>query len=105
MRCAVYFEEEKPLAEQEIKAWGEMQSLDEEPEYKESDIKSEYDKAFLHGYKCAFDDVCNILYCLKLEKVIKKKHRNAIELRMSGDLCMQLFSILDNQFCEEDDNE
>lgn len=97
MRCALNFDEDKPLAEQSISAWGELQSLNEEPSYKESDIKDENDKNWLHAYKCAFDDVCNILDNLKFEGSIKNKHLEAIEVRMSGELCMQLFSILDNQ--------
>lgn len=104
MRCAVDFDESKPLYEQEVKAWGEMQSLNEEPSYKESDIKDEREKEFFKGYKFAFDAVCNILGCLEDEEDLTGEQKDEIEIRMSGELCMMLFSILDNE-CEFDDEE
>lgn len=103
MRCAIDFDENKPLLEQEVKAWGELQSLKEEPCYKESEIKDKNDKQFFMGYKAAMDDVCNILENLVMDGNLKKKKSEMIQMFMSGELCMNLFSILDNQYCEEDE--
>lgn len=38
MRCALSFDEDKDLIDQKVAAWGEMQSLKEEPCYREEDI-------------------------------------------------------------------
>lgn len=35
MRCALSFDENKELMDQKVAAWGEMQSLEEDPVYKE----------------------------------------------------------------------
>lgn len=51
MRCALNFDSEKDLVEQDLSAWGEYQSLSEEPSYKEIDIVSEREKNFFKGYK------------------------------------------------------
>lgn len=102
MRCAIYFDESKPLVEQEVMAWGEMQSLDEEPSYKESDIKDEAEKKRFEGYKKGFDDVCTDLENLVSDGVISEYQSGEIQNRMCSDLGMALFSILDNEI-EEDD--
>lgn len=102
MRCAIYFDESKPLAEQEVMAWGETQSLDEEPSYKESDIKDEAQEKRFEGYKTAFDDVCTDLDNLVSDGVISEYQSGEIQNRMCSDLGRTLFSILDNEI-EEDD--
>jgi len=102
MRCAVDFDENKPLYDQEIKAWGELQSLEEEPCYRESEIKSKDEQEFFKGYKFALDSVCNILHNMEFDETITEEQSNEIQLFMSGELCMMLFSILDN---EEGDTE
>lgn len=104
MRCAIDFDESKPLVGQEVKAWGEMQGLAEEPGYKESDIESETDRQYFIGYKAAMDDVCNILDMMVDDGYLKKKKSRKIQIYMSGELCMNLFSILDNQECEKEDS-
>lgn len=101
MRCAIDFDENKPLMEQNVSAWGEMQSLKEEPSYKESDIKDEKDKEFFKGYKSALDDVCNVLDNFVMDERISEDNSLDIQQWLAGELCMQLFSILDNQACEE----
>lgn len=105
MRCAIDFDENKPLADQNVRAWGEMQSLEEEPEYKEEDIKGIPEKNFLHGYKCALDDVCNTLANFVEDGQLPEAVSNEMQLWFGGDLCMQLFSILDEEACEEDEEE
>ena len=35
MRCALSYDENKELMDQKVAAWGEMQSLEEDPVYKE----------------------------------------------------------------------
>lgn len=101
MRCAIQFDEDKPLIEQNVNAWSEMQSLDEEPAYREENIKSVEDKEFFRGYKFAMDDVCKILDNFVVDNELTNKVSEEIQRWMSGDLCMHLFSILDNQ--PEDD--
>lgn len=103
MRCAIDFDETKPLMEQNIRAWGEMQSTEEEPAYKEEDITDQRDKNYLFGYKCAFDDVDNELKNLVLEEILTEEQLKEIETYMCGDLCMMLFSILDEQTCREEE--
>lgn len=103
MRCAVDFDENKALFDQEIKAWGEMQSLEEEPCYKESDIKDEREKEFFNGYKFAFDTVCNLLESSVFDETISEDVSEHLQICMSGELAMMLFSILDNQYCEDDE--
>lgn len=104
MRCAVEFDENKPLCDQEIKAWGEMQSLEEEPGYRESDIKDEREQEFFRGYKFAFDTVCTILDNLtdEIHEELTQEQSEEIQRWMNGELCEVLFSILDNQACDEE---
>lgn len=103
MRCAIDFDENKPLMEQEVRTWGEMQSLEEEPGYKESDIKDVKDKMYFMGYKAALDDVCNVLDNFVVDGELDEETSFDIQRWLSGELCMNLFSILDNEYCEEDD--
>lgn len=102
MRCAIDFDENKPLMDQNIRAWGEMQSLDEEPAYKEEDITDKRDKDYLFGYKCAFDDADSILNYFVAAELITEEQLEEIERHMCGYLCMMLFSILDEQACREE---
>jgi len=97
MRCALSIEENKPLYQQEIKAWSEMQSTKESPAYKESEIKSKEEQEFFSGYKFALDNIYAALNSLLHEEVINSEQIEYIKNYMSGDLCMLLFSILDNQ--------
>lgn len=101
MRCAIDYDENKPLIEQEVKAWGEMQSLKEEPAYKESDIKSANAKAFFLGYKAALDDACSVLDNFVDFNEIEEETSERMQQWLAGDMCMQLFSILDDESCEE----
>lgn len=97
MRCAIDFDENKPLLDQKVRAWGEMQSLNDEPEYREEDIKDVRERNFFQGYKMALDDVCGILLNCVDDGEIDEESSNYIQGLMSGDLCELLFSILDNQ--------
>ena len=97
MRCAITFDENKPLYNQKVKAWGEMQSLKEDPAYKEEYIKSDKNKNFFDGYKYAFDDMRNTLNFLVDEQEITKEQSEEIQTHLSGSLCEMLFSILDNE--------
>ncbi len=80
-----------------------MQSLKEEPGYKESEIENEYDKEFFKGYKFAVDAVCNILDNLEFDGTITEEQNDEIQLHMQGDICELLYSILENQDFEEDE--
>lgn len=97
MRCALQFEADKDLTEQEVNAWGEMQSLEEEPSYREADIEGEKEKGYFLGFKSAFDFFCNLLDNLVEDEVITNDISDEIQSYMPGELAMQLFSILDNQ--------
>lgn len=101
MRCAIDFDENKPLLDQKVRAWGEMQSLNDEPEYREEDIKDERERNIFQGYKMALDDVCGILMNCVDDGEIDEESSNYIQGLMSGDLCELLFSILDNQENED----
>lgn len=94
MRCALSFDEDKDLIDQNIAAWGEMQSLSEEPVYREEDIKSDKKKSFLMGYKMAVDDVCKDLKLLIDDGEIPEEASDKLQSLISGDIAMQLFSIL-----------
>ena len=97
MRCALSFDENKELMDQKVAAWGEMQSLEEDPAYKEEDIKDEKEAAFFRGVKMAMDSVCNDLSDLLEEEMMSEEADNELQARMAGELAMHLFSILDNQ--------
>lgn len=111
MRCALKFDEDKNLSEQMLSAWGEMQSLKEDPAYKEENIKDGKDRGFMEGYKAALDDVFNNLEnnmdafmdidesntLGKIRKEIVEEVTAALSELAAGELAMQLFSILDNQ--------
>lgn len=97
MRCALSYDESKDLIDQKLSAWGEMQSLEEEPAYKEEDIKDEKEKECFAGYKMACDEFCKDLdNCVK-DEMISEEASDHLQTLMVGSLAMQLFSILDNQ--------
>ena len=97
MRCALSYDENKELSEQSLSAWGEMQSLDEDPGYKEADIASEKERAYFKGFKAACDSVCHDLDALVDDEEISEEASGNIQALMAGELAMQLFSILDYQ--------
>lgn len=105
MRCAIDFDETKPLQEQLVNAWGELQILTEEPGYKEEDIKEKSARDFFYGYKCAFDDFCTVISNLVEDGDVSEELSDEIQMRMGGELCMQLFSILDNEVDMEDEED
>lgn len=97
MRCALSFDENKDLTEQKLSAWGEMQSLKEEPAYKEEDIADDEDKAFFRGVKAAMDAVSIDLENAVVDEIISEDANEHLQTLISGELAMHLFSILDNQ--------
>lgn len=97
MRCALSFDENKELIDQKLAAWGEMQSLEEDPAYKEEDIKDEKEAEYFRGFKAAFDVVCKDLESLVEDEDISEEASDEFQAIMAGELAMQLFSILDNQ--------
>lgn len=97
MRCALSFDENKMLIEQKVAAWGEMQSLRDDPSYKEEDIKGEMEASFFRGVKHAMDSVCNILDCLEDNGMISEEVFEEVQQMMAEEIAMQLFSILDYQ--------
>lgn len=97
MRCALSYDENKDLIDQKLSAWGEMQSLEEDPAYKEEDIKDEKEAAFFKGVKMAMDSVCHDLENLVEEEKISEEASDELQALMAGELAMHLFSILDNQ--------
>lgn len=97
MRCALSFDENKDLTEQKLSAWGEMQSLEEDPGYKEEDIKDEKQKEYFFGYKMACDEFCKNLDNAVEDEMISDEASEHLQALMSGELAMQLFSILDYQ--------
>ena len=99
MRCALDFDENKPLYDQEIAAWGEMQSLKEKPAYKESDIKDKMQKAFFIGCKYMAESIaCHVENMQEIGQ-LDEYQVESIELNIQSELAMHLFSILDEQ-CE-----
>lgn len=97
MRCALSFDENKELIDQKLSAWGEMQHLEEDPAYKEEDIKDEKEKEYFFGYKMACDEFCKDLDNLVEEEMISEEASDHLQALMAGSIAMQLFSILDNQ--------
>lgn len=97
MRCALSFDENKDLIDQKLSAWGEMQSLEEEPAYREENIKDEEQKEYFFGYKMAVDDMCKNLNMLIDSGDISEDASDELQAYMAGELAMQLFSILDYQ--------
>lgn len=105
MRCAIKFDKSKALADQEVKAWGELQSLKDEPEYKESDIKGADNKMFFFSYKCAMDDTWADLDSMVFDEVLTEEQANSIKSCMEANLYMILFDLLDGEDEDVDDIE
>ena len=97
MRCALNFDEDKDLIDQKVMAWGEMQSLKEEPCYREEDIKGERQQAFFAGYKAAMSAVCKDINLLEEDGEITENASLSLQRLMAGSIAMQLFGILDSQ--------
>lgn len=100
MRCELDFNEEIPLYSQKVKAWGTMQSLEEEPCYSESDIKHDENRHFLDGYKVAIDDLSTALETLADGNTISEESARTVMQWMLSDLCMVLFGILEDAMVE-----
>lgn len=95
MRCALKYDDEIRFAEQKVEAWGELQSLAEEPSYKEAEL-SEEDFAIFTAYKMAMDDAID-----NFEAYSETGYDVDVFKRMcAGSICELLFSLLDEQ--EED---
>ena len=97
MRCALSYDESKDLVDQKLSAWGEMQSLEEDPAYKEEDIKDEKERECFLGYKMACDEICKDIDNLVEDGTMSEEASDHLQALMAGSIAMQLFSILDNQ--------
>ena len=97
MRCALSYDENKDLIDQKLSAWGEMQSLEEDPVYKEEDIKDEKEREYFLGYKMACDEICKDIDNLVEDEMMSEEASDHLQALMAGSIAMQLFSILDNQ--------
>lgn len=102
MRCALSFDEDKSLIDQKVAAWGVMQSLKEEPAYKEEDIKSREEAEFFRGYKFAIDEVCNNLDTMVEEGDLAENTSEHLQACFAGSIVELLFSILDNELEDEE---
>ena len=114
MRCTLDYEDDKTFEEQSVNAWGVMQSLSEDPCYREDDIKDPRDRAYFCGYKAAIDESINSLRDILFdyfeddnesddyrESVYDESDSDEILKKFkewcSANICMMLFSILDAQ--------
>ena len=97
MRCALSVDRSKTLREQQVEAWGEMQSTREDPAYKEADIKGVEDREYFNGYKSAMDDALGLLEVMKTDDEISGGSVEEFRMMMESNICMNLFSILDHQ--------
>ena len=97
MRCALSYDKETDFSQQKVNAWGEMQSLEEEPCYREDEIESETDRAFFHGFKCGIDEALHDIDMLIEDGELEEDKREDFLELFAGELAMQLFSILDHQ--------
>lgn len=97
MRCALSYDNETDFKDQKIAAWGELQSLEEDPAYKEEDIEDERDKAYFMGFKCGIDEAVHDLDTLLEDNEISEDAYDSLMILFTGELAMELFSILDHQ--------
>ncbi|MCR4739167.1 MAG: hypothetical protein K5886_02770 [Lachnospiraceae bacterium] len=97
MRCALSYDKNKDLIDQKLSAWGEMQSLEEDPAYKEEDIKDEKEREYFLGYKMACDEICKDIDNIVEDEMMSEEASDHLQALMAGSIAMQLFSILDNQ--------
>lgn len=90
MRCALKYDDELRFAEQKVSSWGELQSLAEEPSYKEAELSKGNAIAFM-AYKMAMDDaIDNYEACSEADYDI-----DVFKRMCAGSICEMLFSILD----------
>lgn len=97
MRCALSYDEETNFQDQKVNAWGEMQSLDEEPEYREEEIENEVDRAYFSGFKAGIDEALHDIDMLIEDGEITEEQKEELMEYVTGELAMQLFSIIDHQ--------
>lgn len=98
MRCALRYDDETRFAEQKVSAWGELQSLAEEPSYKEAELSKE-NSAIFTAYKMAMDDaVDNYEACSEAGYDV-----DVFKRMCAGSICELLFSLLDEQGENEDE--
>lgn len=97
MRCALRYDDETDFKDQKLAAWGELQSLGEEPAYKEEDIVAQKDKDYFFGFKCGIDEAVHDLDALLEDDEISEDAYDSLIILFTGELAMQLFSILDHQ--------
>lgn len=101
MRCDLDYDPEKMFSEQKVEAWGVMQSLTEEPCYREEDIKDPLNLLYFRGYKAAVDESI-----VALSEILFDDIGSIEEFKewCAANICMLLFSILDeqseNEVCE-----
>lgn len=97
MRCALMYDVNEFFSEQKVAAWGEMQSLTEEPSYKETDL-DEKNALYFTAYKSAMDDaIINYNECLDKDFVTEE-----FKKLCAGSICELLFSLIDEQEEEND---
>lgn len=101
MRCALKCDKETLFKDQSLCAWGEMQSLKEEPEYREEDIKDKRDIAYFYGFKSGLDEARIDLENLLEDGEVSEEAYSFLRRLFEGELAMQLFIILDHQKEEE----
>lgn len=107
MRCALQFDPEHDFAFQKVNAWSTMQSMKDEPSYREDDINNKIDKAYFDGYKSACDDVIrDVVAWAENDATGRLTDENGdilpgvvedIKDIISSSICEVLFSILDEQ--------
>jgi hypothetical protein len=92
MRCSLKYNKEQHFNEQMVEAWGEMQSVNDEPSYKESDLNKE-NALYFRAYKLAMDSAIGLFGIIHEEEELREE----FEAMCAGDICMLLFSLLDEQ--------
>lgn len=97
MGCVLKFNENETLSDQNLSAWGLNQSTDEEPAYREEDIKSEKDRAWFKGYKEAYNEAIDTIENSAFDGDIAEKQAKALKEQFHGDICLMLYSIIDGQ--------
>lgn len=106
MRCALRYDPAEEFVNQTVSAWGEMQSLNEEPSYKETDL-NRGNRTFFRGYKMAMDEAVaslrNALFDYTDEDTDDSEILQGFIENVTADICMALFSLLDEQMEMEDE--
>lgn len=93
MRCAIKYSYDKTFYEQTLEAWGEMQSIGEDPCYKENELNAE-NKVIFNAYKVAMDDAITNYETLHEDN---EQEVEKFKDLCAGDVCLLLFSLLDEQ--------